>query len=76
MKTLVINTKTGKQEIIDDGLPEPISEPFVILEGLDLAEAAKLVKELKTARVEIDDLKATLIDHDRRLKKEIGGHIR
>jgi hypothetical protein len=59
MKGILVDTKTQKATQVDDGLPMPVSPPFVQPEELDLAEAARKLREIDTMKADIEALKKT-----------------
>jgi len=53
----------------------------IVFDAPDLVDGATLLKDkkpltLEVISAEIDELKATAADHEKRLKKDVGGHIR
>ncbi len=46
MKGIVVDCKTGKQEMVDDGLPMPKPPTYILPVGVDLNEVAEAIKKV------------------------------
>jgi hypothetical protein len=58
MKGIVVDAKTQKQTVVDDGLPPPPFTPSPPLHSIDLDQVAKALKEIDTMKIDIATLKA------------------
>ena len=57
MKGIIADAKTGKQALVDDGLPMPPYTPPPPLNSLDLAKVTQALKDIDTMKVDIEALK-------------------
>ena len=65
------------QHIENPTFPVSLNSLVVLGAGSKIVNTVQLAIPLgRNPLAEIDEIKATLIEHDARLKKEIGGHIR